>query len=86
MVLHNEQEKLPHQVIQQSIEQHQSKEPTVAETMEILSRNYSEKDPDSLRNLCVKFEGRSSELEKYIEANFNDIPTKLEAEQGKVRA
>ena len=77
MVLHNEQENLLHQVIQQSIEQHQSKEPTVAETMEILSRNYSEKDPDSLRNLCVKFEGRSSELEKYIEANFNDIPTTL---------
>ena len=25
-------------------------------------------------------------MEKYIEANFNDIPTKLEAEQGKVRA
>ena len=51
--------------------------------MEILTRNYSEKDPGALKALCVKYEGRGADLEKYLETNFKDIPTRKEAEQRK---
>ena len=63
-----------------------SKQPTIAEMKEVLVRNYSEKDEESLEVLCVQFEGKSAELEKYLEQHFKDIPTKLEVEQAKARA
>ena len=63
-----------------------AKEPTIAQMKEVLVRNYSEKDEESLEVLCVQFEGKSSELEKYLEQHFEEIPTKLEVEQAKARA
>ena len=53
---------------------------------EVLLRNYSEKDEESLEILCVKYEGRSAELEQYLEKHFKDIPTKLEVKQANARA
>ena len=53
---------------------------------EVLLRNYSEKDEESLEILCVKYEGRSAELEQYLEKHFKDIPTKLEVKQTNARA
>ena len=53
---------------------------------EVLVRNYSEKDEETLEVLCVQYEGKSAELEKYLEQHFKDIPTKLEVEQIKARA
>ena len=53
---------------------------------EVLVRNYSEKDEESLELLCVQYEGKSAELEKHLEQHFKDIPTKLEVEQIKARA
>ena len=61
-------------------------EPTIAQMKEVLVKNYSEKDEETLEVLCVQFEGRSTELEKYLEQHFKEIPTKLEVEQKKARA
>ena len=63
-----------------------SKEPTIAQMKEVLVRNYSEKDEESLEVLCVRYEGKSAELEKYLEQHFKDIPTKMEVEQATARA
>ena len=87
MGLHNQTEKELHKAIQRSLQQPQvqAKELSVDETMEILLRNYSEKDPDALKKLCMEYEGRGAELEKYLETNFQDIPTREEVEQEKAR-
>ena len=87
MALHNQVEEDFHRAIQQSLKEPkvQGKELSVAQTMEILQRNYSEKDPDALKKLCMEYEGRGEELEKYLETNFKDIPTREEAEQKKKR-
>ena len=53
-----------------------NKEPSIAQMKEVLLRNYSEKDEESLEILCVKYEGRSAELEQYLEKHFKDIPTR----------
>ena len=81
MPLHNQREEELHKAIQQSLKepQIQRKELTVAQTMEILLRNYSEKDPHALKKLCMEYEGRGAELEKYLETNFKNIPTKHQA-------
>ena len=63
-----------------------NKEPSIAQVKEVLLRNYSEKDEESLEILCVKYEGRSAELEQYLEKHFKDIPTKLEVKQANARA
>ena len=63
-----------------------AEEPTIAQMKEVLVRNYSEKDEESLELLCVQYEGKSAELEKHLEQHFKDIPTKLEVEQIKARA
>ena len=63
-----------------------NKEPSIAQMKEVLLRNYSEKDEESLEILCVKYEGRSAELEQYLEKHFKDIPTKLEVKQTNARA
>ena len=70
-------------MLQESLKQPQPRELTVDETMEILTRNYSEKDPEALKALCVEYEGRGADLEKYLETYFKDIPTREEAEQRK---
>ena len=41
-------------------------EPTIAEMKEVLVKNYSEKDEEALEVLCVQFEGRRVDLEKYL--------------------
>ena len=63
-----------------------AEEPTIAQMKEVLVRNYSEKDEESLELLCVQYEGKSAELEKHLEQHFKDIPTKLEVEQVNARA
>ena len=72
MALHNQVEEDFHRAIQQSLKEPkvQGKELSVAQTMEILLRNYSEKDPDALKKLCMEYEGRGEELEKYLETNY----------------
>ena len=83
MSLHNQTEEDLHKVLQQSLLEPkvQAKELSVDQTMEILLRNYSEKDPNALKKLCVEYEGRGADLEKYLETNFKDIPTRDEVEQ-----
>ena len=63
-----------------------NKEPSIAQMKETLLRIYSEKDEESLEILCVRYEGRSAELEQYLEKHFKDIPTKLEVKQANARA
>ena len=87
MGLHNQTEEDLHRALQQSLKepQVQPKELTVAQTMEILLRNYSERDPNALKKLCMESVGRGAELEKYLEKHFQDIPTREEAGQEKTR-
>ena len=68
-------------MLQESLKQPQPRELTPDETMEILTRNYTEKDPEALKLLCLEYERRGADLEKYLETNFKDIPTREEAEQ-----
>ena len=70
----------------ESLQVKDNKEPSIAQMKEMLLDIYSEKDEESLEILCVRYEGRSAELEQYLEKHFKDIPTKLEVKQTNARA
>ena len=72
--------------IEESLVEHMSKEPSAEEMFKILSENYKEKDLVALRKLCNDHEGRSGDLEMYLEKNFSSIPTRQEAACVRLRA
>ena len=43
-------------MLQESLKQPQPRELTPDETMEILTRNYTEKDPEALKLLCLEYD------------------------------
>ena len=50
----------------------------------VLLSNYSQKDPVTMKKLCIEHKGKSAELEKYLEQNFDNIPSKQEAAMRKL--
>ena len=73
-------------VIEASLADHRSKEPSVDTMFKVLCSNYSQKDPETMKKLCLEFEGKSAELEKYLEENFDKIPTKQQAANRKLKS
>jgi hypothetical protein len=70
----------------ESLVEESSREPEPDEIYLILVENYKEKDPEMLNKLSTDYEGRSGELEKYMEEHFADIATKLQAANAQARA
>ena len=79
------EEDMMQRALEASAADYQKNEPTPEANFQILSHNYPNLDPTSLRTLCKEYESRSAELEKFVQVHIHDIPTKLEAEKSKLQ-
>ena len=72
--------------IDASTNQYLQDEPDPETNFRILSSIFPHLDETALRNLCLKFKDRCTDLEKFVETRINEIPTKLEGEKIKLQA
>jgi len=79
------EEELMLQAIEASAAEYQSSEPTPEANFKVLSQNYPHLDQAALRDLCQEYAGRSFELEKFVQLQILNLPTKLDAEKSKLQ-
>jgi len=79
------EEELMQKAIEASAAEYQSNEPTPGANFKVLSQNYPHLDQAALSDLCQEYAGRSAELEKFLQLQIHNLPTKLDAEKSKLQ-
>ena len=79
------EEEMMQQALEASAAEYQSKEPTPEANFQVLSQNYPHLDQAALSDLCQEYAGRSADLEKFVQLQIHNLPTKLDAEKSKLQ-
>jgi len=78
------EEEMMNQALEASKAEYQKNEPTAEANFQVLNQNYPDLDQAALRQLCEDYDGRSADLERFVQLRLHELPTKRDAEKTKL--